>query len=201
MSKNILFVGVTNELSDTSREKFSELTTTAISNGCGVHIFREDILFYDILRNQEGVKAIFSIDSASDKLLYGKEHEGFYLPTDKIVCERYHSFDIYNKAISRFPVPNKYCSFDKQEYDSRRKSVVEYRSRKAMLSIASEYKFVVLFQGSKDNNLINGFKGTSGDGKFIYTYDVNKNIAEFTVGGFMIPENDIIKCMKEVTQW
>lgn len=198
MIRSILIVSGEKPLSNRAKDQLLQIVGVIQQSGKEIHIFKEDVSLWDVLRNEANVKYINGLNSSADLLLFNKEHEGVYLPTDSVMAAQSDHSTIYKRAISRHVATERSKSFDELEYRSMRNSIVNRRLKFAIAQIAEIYQFVINFKDSKEFNLLNSLKPGYGDGKFLYTYDGLKDRVEFAVGGCELPSDNFELCIKGV---
>lgn len=199
MIREILIVSNSKEFSNDNKEYIIDLIHYILENKKEVHIFKEDLRLYDLVRNIDGVKFINGLSpDGGDSLLFNRLNEGFYRPEDKLIKVGSDYKDIYKKATTRYLAPKISNSFDKSEFNSRRESVMYNRLRFAISNISNTYRFIINIQSTRDLNLLNSLKPAHGDGKFIYNYNCIKERGEFAVGGSYLKDTDFMNCIKEV---
>lgn len=196
MINDILIISNTKKFSVDTEEKVNNIVDLISKYNKQVHMFKEDMMLYSVVRDNDKVCAMSSLSSGADLLLFNRANSDLYNSNDKVkvITPDYNA--IYKKAISRFPTPSRENSFDEIDYQSRRMSVMNSRMRFAISQIAKSYQFVVIIQDSKENNLINSITPEYGDGKFIYIYDCNKKRTTFYIGGCIVPEENFENFLK-----
>lgn len=195
--KSILIVTNEREYTDVVRDKILDTVNLITDSNKEVHIFKEDLVLYSLLRDNPKVKFIKGLSSGADLLLFNRMNDGVYKDTDEIGIVKEDFSDVYKRSISRNVTPVRSKAFDEEEYKTLRESVLFRRLKYSITHISSKYKFVINFTDSKDINLLNSLIPAYGDGKFIYTYDCLKNRSEFAVGGCFLPESNFESCIKE----
>lgn len=198
MSRCILLVSNEKELSDIAKEKILSIVKLALENDKEIHIFKEDIQLYLLLKSYENVFYIKGLSSGADLMLFNKTNSNVYYTSDSIKSVKDDHSDIYKMSISRHKTPDRSKSFDETEYTSVRLSLVSKRLRYNISKISDKYTFIVNFRDTKDVNYLNSINPVYGDGKFIYNYDCVKDRVEFSIGGCFLPEINFETCIKEV---
>lgn len=198
MAKSVLIISNDKPFTDIVKERILSIVDNITQSGKEVHIFKEDILLYSLLKDKENIFCINGLSSGADLLLFNKINEDIYFSSDKVKTLKADFSDVYKKSISRHPSPERSKAYDEKEYKTMRESVMIRRLKYSISQIALRYNFIINFKDSKDLNIINNLNPVYGDGKFIYIYDCSKNKSEFAVGGCYLSDNEFNKCIREV---
>lgn len=197
MIDSILLVSNNKDLSKTCVDKVVDLVNLIAESNKQVHIFKEDIQLYKILKNYSNVYYLDGLSSKADTLLFNRINPGIYNKEDSIRKARVDCSNEHKKSISRNIVRDRSKFYDKTEYDTFREAVVYRRLKYVISSVAERYQFIIHFKNTKESNIINMITPTFGDGKFLYSYDCSTHKSEFTVGGCFLGEEQFIRCIKE----
>lgn len=196
MLKPILLVTHTKQFSPTTENKIKSIVDMITQQDKEVHIFKEDIQAYTLLKSNSHISCINGLSSGADLILFNKINDGVYSSSDSVKQVKDDFSEIYKRSISRNASPDRSKAFDDAEFKTLRDSVMFRRLRFNISEISSLYQFVIIFKDNKDTNLLNSIKPEHGDGKFIYMYDCIKDRYEFFVGGFPVTEADFETIIK-----
>jgi hypothetical protein len=196
-NNKIIIISNSNPFTEVIKNKILQLVDNIILSNKKIIIFKEDVLLYDILKDNENVQYISSIASSGDEMLFNKENYLYYNNSDKIKEYKLDKSKIFKRAISRYPLPDRSKVYDNIEYKTLRESVVDKRIKFCISQIINDFGIIVNFSSNKDMNIINSIKPEYGDGKFYFIYDCIKNKSEFIVGGCYLKEEDFYKFIKE----
>lgn len=147
-----------------------------------VLFFLEDKAICEALRAGDSVTAVSALTAndamrySLDNPWYDKACRTFGITDDREIRE------FVERSLSRYLNPSRDDSYDDLDYDTRRVSVIHNRIRSVMNKAFSTYNGFVICE-SKTKSINFNVDPKLGDGRFIYTIDLNRNSTSFLVGG------------------